>query len=96
MSRRLGLRQQANPVTLIMRPRHEQLGDERGPSRLMRGADAAAGVAVKIFVKRNAILVIGIELQLRLMAQDRSIARAVLQENARQTMREFGGHLVEG
>ncbi len=62
----------------------------------MRRADAPAGVAVKVFVERNAIPVIGIELQLRLMAQDRSIARVVLQENARQTMRQFGGHLVEG
>ena len=62
----------------------------------MRCADSPAGVAVKIFVEGNAILVIGILLQLRLMAQDRSIAHAVLQENARQTMRKFGRDLIEG
>ena len=72
-----------------MRSRHEQLGYQGGPSRLMRCADASAGVAVKIFIERNAILVIGIQLQLRLMAHDRPIAHAVLQEDSRQTMREL-------
>src|SRR3984957_8893353 len=50
-------------LVLIMRPRHEQLGNQRGPPRLMRCPDAAAGVAVKILVERNAVLVIRICLQ---------------------------------
>ena len=35
-----------------------------GPARLMRGADAAAGVAVEVFVERHVIAIVRIGLQL--------------------------------
>ena len=76
--------------------RHEQLGDQRGPTRLVRCADAAAGVAVKIFVERNAILVVWIGLHCGLVAQHGAFATRVLQEDARQSVRQLVRHGVDG
>ena len=69
-----------------MRARHEQLGDQRGPPRLVRCADAPAGIAVKILVERDAILVVRIVLQRGLVAQHGALAVRVLQEDARQAV----------
>lgn len=80
---------------LLMRARHEQLRDERRPPRLMRRTDASSGVAVKVFVERNVVAVMGIQLQLRLVAQHRPFSHVVLQEDARHAVREFGCNLVE-
>lgn len=41
---------------------HEELCDQRGPTALMRCSHAAAGVAMKVFVERDAILVVGVVL----------------------------------
>src|SRR5271170_3808705 len=80
---------------LVMCPWHEQFRNQRGPSRLVRGADAAANVTVKILVEGNAVLIIRIGLQRRLMTQYGALAVGVLQENARQAARQFRGHLID-
>src|SRR5438105_2436072 len=43
-------------VIISRSPLINQTGDERGPSRLMRGAQAFAGVAVEVFVEEEQIL----------------------------------------
>src|ERR1700722_4455164 len=83
-------------LVLVMRPRHEQLGDQRRPSQLMRCADAPAGIAMKVLVERDAVLVVRIRLQLRLLTQHRPLAARVLQEDPRQAVRQFRGDLLNG
>src|SRR5450631_2845647 len=83
------------PISPVMRPWHEQFGDQRGPPRLVRGPDPASGVAVKILVERDAVLVMGVRLQLGLVTQHGPLAVGVLQENARQAMRQLGGDLLD-
>ena len=62
----------------------------------MGSSDAPAVVAVEIFVERNALPIVGIRLQLRVLAQDRTIPLAVLEENARQPLGQFGGYFFDG
>src|SRR5450631_3177553 len=81
---------------LVVHARHEELRDQRRPSRLMRCPDAAVGIAMKILVEWNAVLVVRIALQLRLMTQHRPLAARVLQENPRQPQGQLGGNLVDG
>ncbi len=59
----------------------------------MRRPGAAAVVAVEEFVERNVVAVIGIRLQLRLLAQDRAVACGVFQEQPREAVRQFVGDL---
>ncbi len=91
MAAAAGLRVQASA-----RPRHQELRDQPGPPRLVRRPGAAAVVAVEEFVERNVVAVIGIRLQLRVLAQDRAVACGVFQEQPREAVRQFVGDLFEG
>jgi hypothetical protein len=63
---------------LVDGARHEELGDQSGPARLVRGADAASAIAVEILVERHEILIVRVVLQLRVLAQYRTFARGIL------------------
>ena len=65
--------------------RHQQLRDEAGPARLMRGTDAAAGVAVEVLVEGDQIAPVRIVLEQVLVPEDRASALLVPQKDARQS-----------
>jgi hypothetical protein len=60
----------------------QQLGDERRPSGLMAGADAGTGVAVEILVKGNQPGPERIPLEALDVAEHRTAALPVLEEDA--------------
>ncbi len=61
-------------------PGPEQFGDQAGPAGLMRRADAAAGVAVKVFVEQNVILEMRVRRELRMIFQHGPLAVFALQK----------------
>src|SRR5882724_7650741 len=61
----------------------------------MRGAGASAGIAVEELVERDAIPIVRIRLELRILAQYGTVAGRILQEQPRQPARQLGGHLLE-
>src|SRR5438067_6433261 len=62
----------------------KQLGDERGPSGLMAGADRRARVAVEVLVKRNQIVPVRIALEQVDAAEHRTPAVSVVEEDPRE------------
>src|SRR5918995_3958106 len=75
--------------------RLQQLGDRAGPAGLVRGADAAAVVAVEVFVEQHVVPEVRIVLQFRMRAERRAPAVLVAQENATETTRERLGDLLD-
>src|SRR5208337_461233 len=65
--------------------RLQQFGDQSGPTGLMRGADAAAGVAVKILVEQHMIAEVLVMLQAWILRVDGALAMRVFEENSGQT-----------
>ena len=53
----------------------QQLGNQRGPAGLMLGAAAAAGVAVKVFIKQDVVFEVRISLHLRVRTDNILIVR---------------------
>src|SRR5207302_653153 len=76
-------------------PRHEELGDQAGPTRLVGSADAPPGVAVKIFVEQNVIPEMRVAVQLRMVAEHWTAAIGVAQEQARQPPRQLIGGVFD-
>ena len=77
--------------------RLQELGDQAGPAGLVRGAHAAAGVAVEIFVEQDVIL----EMRVGLRVWDDISRRAAgrpspCKNNFVEAAREFVGHRNEG
>src|SRR2546425_12166677 len=73
----------------------EQLGDQRGPARLVAGADAGTVVAVKVFVEEDQVLPVRVALELFGPAVDRAPTLGVAQEDAREPARELRGNLPQ-
>src|SRR5579883_953511 len=72
-----------------------EFGEQAGPSGLVAGADAAAVVAVEVFVEQDQVAPVGIGLELVEVAEYRAPAVAVAQEQIVQAAREFGGDLPQ-
>src|ERR1700722_16638474 len=81
---------------LVVCARHEELRDQRGPARLMRGADATARIAVEVLVEGNVVPVVGIGLLLGAVMPERALARGVLQEDVREAAAELVRDLLDG
>ena len=60
----------------------------------MTGAAAAAGVAVKVLVKRDEIAPVAIIVEQPARTEDRAPASFIEQKNARQPPRQFIGDLI--
>ena len=62
---------------LFFASRQEELGNEAGPARLMRSAEALSAVAVKILVEEQTVGKVGIALQFFPVTEARAAARLV-------------------
>ena len=74
----------------------EEFGDEAGPAGLVRGAAAAAGVAVEIFVEEDVILEVRVAGLLGMVLQDGALAVRAGEEEFDEPAGQFVGHFVEG
>ena len=75
--------------------RHQQLRDEAGPARLMRGTDAAAGVAVEVFVEEHVIAKMRVLLQSRVMCEHRAVASLIREKDPCEAHGELVRHFVD-
>ena len=80
---------------LVARARMKKFGDEAGPTGLVRGADATAGVAVEILVEKHEVLEVRVAGKLGMVFQHGAFAGFVLEEYFREAAREFGGDLLD-
>src|SRR5690349_18471508 len=71
----------------------KQGGDERRPSGLVSGTDAATVMAVDVFVEENVISETRVRLQLLVVCEDGPAACAIAEEQARQPRRQLVGNL---
>src|SRR6516165_5839496 len=76
--------------------RISQLGNRTGPAGLVRGADAAAIVAMEVFVEQQVVAEVRIALQLRVVAEDCPPTLLVAQEQPTQSTRQLLRHLFNG
>ena len=76
--------------------RLQQLCDQSGPAGLVSGADAAAGVAVKILVEQDVIAEVLVVLQAWVLREDGSLAVLVLEEYSGQALGDFARRLLDG
>ena len=74
----------------------KQLCNEAGPAGLMRGAHAAAAVAVEVLVEKDVVLEVRIGRELRMIFQGWTLTIVALQEQFREAAGEFVGDLVQG
>src|SRR6266699_7143693 len=65
------------------------------PSCLVAGADSRAGIAMKIFVKRNVVAPVWIGLECVGLSEDRAPAFLVTQKDLRQAARNVDGNVPE-
>ena len=63
----------------------EKQGDETGPAGLVRGAEPAPGVTVKIFVEQQMVAKGEVRPVTRRVAKDRTPSVSVLEEQTRET-----------
>src|SRR5262249_52998521 len=94
--RRFTLRSGAEVLGRLFPARLQQLGDQRGPTGLMRRADAAPRVAVEVFVKQQVIPEVRVVLVLGRLPEDGPPAALVRQENAGQAAGQLLGHALDG
>src|SRR3569833_1206177 len=76
-------------------PVRQHRRDQGGPAGLVRGAEAFAGVAVEIFVERNAIAPCRVPLQAGIRAQRRSSPLCIAEKKSEQPAFEFFRDLRE-
>src|SRR5919201_620142 len=77
-------------------PRLKQLRDKPRPPRLVRSADAASGVPVKVLVEQHVVSEIRVILQSRIVAEHRAPPLVVAKEQTRQACRELVRDLFDG
>ena len=70
---------------------HDEVGDQRGPARLVRGTDTTAGVAVEILVERQQVVPVRVGLEEAGVAEDRAAAVLVVEEDRNETAGEVVG-----
>src|SRR5204863_6552190 len=73
----------------------QELSDQAGPAGLMACADARAVVAVEVFVKQNEVAPVRIVMIAAVAAVHRTSAVFILEEDARQPARQFGGNFPQ-
>src|SRR5438034_2623149 len=76
-------------------PRLQQLGHEAGPAGLVRGADAATGVAMEVLMEEHAVLEVRIGGEFRMILERRAPAILVFEEEAGDSLNELVGRLVD-
>src|SRR4051812_39451640 len=74
----------------------EKLGDQPGPTRLMRRADAAPAVTVKVLVEQHVVAEVRIVLQTSLIPEHRPLAILVAEEDPGQPHRQLAGDFADG
>src|SRR5262249_21211571 len=75
--------------------RLQKLGDQPGPSGLVRGPDSTARVAVEVLVEVDVVAELLVLLQLGIERVHRSHAGGILQEDPRETLRQLLRHLID-
>jgi len=89
----LGARQQA---LRIQPAKHlHKLGDKPRPTCLVAGAEAGSVIPMKIFVEQDAVLPMGILLELACASVNRTAAMLVPQEDPRQAVRNLASDLEQ-
>src|SRR5688500_14590489 len=78
----------ADDTSVPAASRVDELGDQRGPSGLVRGSDAAARVAVEVLVERDVVAEVRVALQLVVDPIDGTAAVLVAQEDLLQARRQ--------
>src|SRR6516164_428724 len=73
----------------------QQQRNQTGPAGLVRGAEAAAGVAVKIFIEQHIVAEANILLLDPRIPEHRAATLLVAQKDPAQTLRQLVGHLSE-
>src|SRR6516165_1708767 len=73
----------------------DKVGDEAGPTGLMRGAASAAIIAVEVFMKKDVILELRIGLKLLVISENRASAVGTAQKEAQQAPAQLVGDLVQ-
>src|SRR5262249_44482573 len=79
----------------VARPRLQEFGDQPGPSGLVRGPDASAGVTVEVLVEVQVVAELGVRLELWIERVHLPLAGGVLQEDSDEPVRELLGHLID-
>src|SRR5262249_35067743 len=79
----------------VARPRLQELGDQPGPSGLVRGPDASAGVPAEVLVEVQVVADRGVPLELWIGRVPLSLAGGILQEDSDEPVRELLGHLID-
>src|SRR5271169_144084 len=74
----------------------DQVGNQSGPTGLVRSAAAAAVVAVKVLVEEDIILEIGIGLKLFIGPENRTSAVGAAEKELDEAVAQLIGDLVEG
>src|SRR5215471_2570074 len=69
----------------------DEVGDQRGPARLVAGADAPAGVTVEVLVEGQQVVPVPVGLEEAGVAEDRAAAILVVEEDRNQTAGEVVG-----
>src|SRR5262249_12092615 len=85
----------ASSPNRVSRTRLEQLGDQPGPSGLVRGSDSASRIAVEVLVEVEVVAELAILLQLRIERIHLSHAGGILQEDPSETVRQLLRHLID-
>ena len=73
----------------------QQLGDQSGPAGLVRGAEAAPGVAVEIFVEQQVVAEMRVGLQLVVWPNTARRPCASRRNSSRQPAGQFFGDLQD-
>src|SRR6516164_11325697 len=74
----------------------DEVGDQRGPARLVGGADATAGVAVEVLVEGQQVVPVRVGLEEVDVAEDRAAAALVVEEDRNETAGEVVGQDGQG
>lgn len=80
-------------MRMIVRRNHRR--NQPRPSGLMTGADAAAGIAVEVFVEQHVVLKQRIDLAPRMVIENWSLAVLVGEKDAREPAAQFVGDVVQ-
>ncbi len=80
----------------IRAARLKQLGDQARPAGLVRGAEATAGVAMKVLVKMNVVAKVRIVLKPGIVTARDAPAIPVAEKQPRQAAFQLHGHVVDG
>jgi hypothetical protein len=80
----------------LVAARLKQLGDQTRPTGLMRGSEAAAGVAMKVLVKKNVVTKMWIMLEPVIVTACGAPALRVDEKQSRQAPFQLDGHVVDG